>query len=164
MVENMTTRWLTKDEQTAWIRFAAVLELLPGVLDSQLLRDEGLTHFDYFALAMLSEAPQRTLRTTQLAGLTSATLPRLSRVLNRLEQQGLVERRQCPTDRRATNVVLTEQGWAKVVHAAPGHVRNVRSSVLDTLSPEQLDQLSTICAQLLSKLDPTGKMFSHALR
>ena len=159
----MTTRWLTKDEQTAWIRFAAVLELLPGVLDSQLLRDEGLTHFDYFALAMLSEAPQRTLRTTQLAGLTSATLPRLSRVLNRLEQQGLVERRPCPTDRRATNVVLTERGRAKVVHAAPGHVDNVRNSVLNTLSPEQVGQLSTICAQLLSKLDPDGKMFSHAL-
>jgi DNA-binding MarR family transcriptional regulator len=160
----MTTRWLTEDEQNAWIRFAAVLELLPGVLDAQLVRDEGLTHFDYFALAMLSEAPDRKLRTATLASRTSATLPRLSRVLNRLEQQGLVERQPCPEDRRATNVVLTERGWAKVVSAAPGHVDNVRSNVLDALRPEQVSQLSTICGQLLAKLDPEGKMFSHALR
>jgi DNA-binding MarR family transcriptional regulator len=160
----MTTRWLTEEEQTAWIRFAAVLELLPGVLDSQLVRDEGLTHFDYFALAMLSEAPERTLRMTTLAGRTSATLPRLSRVLNRLEQQGLVERQPSAEDRRATNVVLTEQGWEKLVHAAPGHVTNVRANVLDALSAEQVGQLSTICTQVLSKLDPDGKMFAHVLR
>ena len=54
---------------------AAVLELLPGVLDSQLRRDAGLTHFEYYALAMLSEAPQRTLRMTALAAQTNATLP-----------------------------------------------------------------------------------------
>jgi DNA-binding MarR family transcriptional regulator len=159
----MTTRWLSTEEQVAWIRFAAVLELLPGVLDSQLVRDEGLTHFDYFALAMLSEAPDRTLRMTTLAGRTSATLPRLSRVLNRLEQQGLVERQPCAEDRRATNVVLTERGWAKLVHAAPGHVTNVRSNVLEALSEEQVGQLSVICAQVLKKLDPDGKMFSHVL-
>ena len=159
----MTTRWLSTEEQVAWIRFAAVLELLPGVLDSQLVRDEGLTHFDYFALAMLSEAPDRRLRMTTLAGRTSATLPRLSRVLNRLEQQGLVERQPCAEDRRSTNVVLTEGGWAKLVQAAPGHVTNVRTNVLDALSAGQVEQLSTISAQILSKLDPDGKMFSHVL-
>ena len=157
----MTTRWLTDDERAAWVRFAAVVELLPGVLDSQLARDEGLTHFEYFAMAMLSEAPERTLRMTTLAARTSATLPRLSRVMNRLEQSGLVERRPCPGDRRATNVVLTDQGWDKVVHAAPGHVDTVRS-VIDVLSPAQLDELSVVCAQLLTRLDPDGKMFAHA--
>jgi DNA-binding MarR family transcriptional regulator len=159
----MTTRWLTPNEQTAWIRFAAVLELLPGVLDSQLLHDEGLTHFDYFTLAMLSEAPGRTLQMTTLAAQTSARLPRLSRVVSRLEGQGLVSRRPSAGDRRATDVVLTDQGWTKLTHAAPGHVENVRRSVLDVLDPEQVQQLSTICAQVLGRLDPAGKMFSHAL-
>ena len=93
------TAWLDADQQAAWVRFAAVLELLPAALDAQLSRDVGLTHFDYFTMAMLSEAPERTLRMTALAARTNATLPRLSRVVTRLELIGLVERRPCPQDR-----------------------------------------------------------------
>ena len=63
----METEWLSDDERGAWVRLAAVLELLPGVLDTQLRRDADLTHFEYFLLAMLSEAPGRTLRMTSLA-------------------------------------------------------------------------------------------------
>lgn len=154
------TRWLTKDEQRAWLRTAAVLELLPGALDAQLTRDENLTHFEYFVLASLSEAPQRTLRITALASMTNATLPRLSRVLTGLEKTGLVERSECDEDRRAKNVTLTGAGWAKVVKSAPGHVENVRSLVLDRLTGEQVEQLSTIAAQLLKRLDPEGRMFA----
>ena len=161
---SMEARWLTEDEQTAWTRLAAVLEILPGVLDSQLSRDEGLTHFDYFSLAMLSDAPDRTLRMTALAGLTSATLPRLSRVMSRLEGEGFVERRPCPEDRRATNVTLTAHGWAKVVQAAPGHVETVRSYVLDPLTSQQIIELSRICDRLLATLDPDGRLFSHGSR
>ena len=79
----MDTQWLNDEELAAWVRLAAVLELLPAVLDSQLRRDAELTHFDYYALAMLSEAPQRTLRMTSLAAQTNATLPRLSHVIRR---------------------------------------------------------------------------------
>lgn len=154
------TRWLSDDEREAWVRFAAVLELLPTVLDSQLARDEGLTHFDYFVLAMLSEAPERTLRMTALAARTNATLPRLSRVVTRLEDQGFVARSPCPDDRRATNATLTPLGWAKVVHAAPGHVGTVRRTVIDALTPEQVTQLGRISAQLLGTLDPEGRMFA----
>src|SRR6476620_10099723 len=125
------TPWLDDAQRLAWVRFAAVLELLPRALDAQLERDEQLTHYDYYCLAMLSEAPQRTLRMTHLAGQTNATLPRLSRVMNRLEEAGYVRRAPCAGDRRATNVVLTEAGWEKVVHAAPGHVGNVRALVID---------------------------------
>lgn len=154
------TRWLTDDERTAWIRLAAVLELLPGALDAQLTRDEDLTHFEYFVLAMLSEAPARTLRITGLAAQTNATLPRLSRVLTGLEKEGLVERRECSEDRRAKNVALTGAGQAKIMQSAPRHVENVRSLVLDQLTPAQLDQLSTIAAQLLKRLDPESRMFA----
>jgi hypothetical protein len=65
----VTTKWLNEEQLAAWVRLAAVLELLPGVLDSQLRRDAELMHFEYFVLAMLSEAPQRTLRMTALAAL-----------------------------------------------------------------------------------------------
>ncbi|AMM20676.1 MarR family transcriptional regulator [Frondihabitans sp. PAMC 28766] len=153
-------RWLSDDERTAWVRFAAVLELLPGVLDQQLERDEALTHFEYFVLAMLSEAPARTLRMTGLAARTNATLPRLSRVASRLEARGLVERSPCAEDRRATNATLTEGGWQRVVHAAPGHVENVRRSVIDALTPQQVAQLSEISAALLTRLDPDSRMFA----
>ncbi|MBF4511694.1 MarR family transcriptional regulator [Plantibacter sp. VKM Ac-2885] len=154
------TRWLSDDEQRSWVRFAAVLELLPAALDLQLTRDEHLTHFDYFTLAMLSETPDRTLRTSALAARTNATLPRLSRVLTRLEEAGFVARTPCPEDRRATNVTLTDAGWDKVVQAAPGQVEHVRSLVLDALTPAQIEQLGEISAALLTKLDPDGRMFA----
>jgi DNA-binding MarR family transcriptional regulator len=156
------TPWLSATELATWLRFAAVLELLPSALDAQLARDSQLTHYDYFTMAMLSEAEDRTLRMTALAGRTNATLPRLSRVISRLEQHGFVRRAPCAQDRRATNVTLTPAGWDKVRQAAPGHVQTVRELVVDALSPTQLDQLSTISAQLLRRLDPEGRMFGPA--
>jgi DNA-binding MarR family transcriptional regulator len=152
----METRWLTDDERVAWVRLAAVLELLPGVLDTQLRRDADLTHFEYFVLAMLSETPDRTLRMTSLAMRTNATLPRLSHVVRRLEDRGLVERFPCPQDGRATNARLTEAGWTKVVATAPGHVENVRQHVLDALDAEQVRQLAAITEAILMRVDPDG--------
>jgi DNA-binding MarR family transcriptional regulator len=154
----METRWLDDEELAAWTRFVAVVELLPGVLDAQLRRDSGLSHFEYFAMAMLSEAPGRTIRMTDLAGRTNATLPRLSHVVSRLEQRGLVARAPAADDRRATDVTLTDAGWDVVRAAAPGHVTTVREHVLDALEPEQVEQLAAISAALLTRLDPTGAM------
>jgi DNA-binding MarR family transcriptional regulator len=152
------TKWLTKDELAAWVRMAAVLELLPGTLDSQLRRDAEVTNFEYYVLAMLSEAPERTLRMTALAAQTNATLPRLSHVVRRLEDRGLVERFPCPHDGRATNARLTPEGWRKVQESAPGHVNNVREHVLDALTPEQVGQLREITDAVLRRLDPEGNM------
>ncbi|MFE9606772.1 MarR family winged helix-turn-helix transcriptional regulator [Streptomyces hokutonensis] len=150
----METRWLTREELAAWVRLAAVLELLPTALDSQLRRDAELTHFDYYVLAMLSESPDRTMRMAKLAASTTATLARLSHVVQRLETRGLLERVPCPTDRRATNARLTDAGWAKVREAAPGHVSFVRDTVIDVLTPDQITQLADISQAILSKLDP----------
>lgn len=154
----MTTRWLSDDERAAWVRLVAVVELLPGALDSQLRHDSDLTHFDYFTLAMLSEAPGRTLRMTELAQRSNATLPRLSHVVKRLEARGLVERSPCAEDRRATNAHLTDDGRAVVVDAAPGHVDTVRHLVLDVLTSEQVQQLHEIGDALLGRLDADGRM------
>ena len=154
----METQWLNEEERAAWLRLVAVTELLPAVLDTQLRTEAGLTHFEYFVLAMLSEAPDRTLRMTSLAQRTNATLPRLSHVVRRLEGRGLVERAPCPGDGRATNARLTDEGWNAVVAAAPGHVATVRRHVLDPLTPEQLEQLRGIGDALLTRLDPDGRM------
>ena len=154
----MGTQWLDENERAAWLRFIAVVELLPSALDSQLRADAGLTHFDYFVLAMLSEAPDRTLRMTSLAQRTNATLPRLSHVVRRLEDRGLVERVPCPEDARATNAKLTKDGWSAVESASHGHVDTVRRYVFDPLTREQIDQLTSISEALLTKLDPQGRM------
>ncbi len=151
-------RWLDESEMRAWLRLVAVLELLPGTLDAQLRRDAAMTHFDYMVVSQLSEAPGRTLRMTALAQRTNATLPRLSHVVRRLEERGLVERTPCPEDRRATDARLTDAGLAAVVAAAPGHVRAVREHVVDALTPEQVGQLAGIAEAMLRRLDPDGRM------
>jgi DNA-binding MarR family transcriptional regulator len=154
----MSTRWLDDAELTAWVRLAAVLELLPGVLDSQLRRDAELTHYEYYVMAMLSEAPKRTLRMTALAQRTNATLPRLSHVVKRLEDRGLIERFPCPEDARATNARLTADGWKKIRATAPGHVATVRRHVIDVLTPEQISQLADITGAILESVDPEGNL------
>ncbi len=154
----MDTRWLDDEELDAWTRFIAVVELLPGALDTQLRRDSDLSHFEYLVLAMLSEADDRTLRMTALAARTNATLARLSHVVSRLEARGLVERSACPQDGRATNARLTDAGWDAVVGAAPGHVETVRATVLDGLTRRQVRQLGEIAGAILTRLDPDGRM------
>jgi DNA-binding MarR family transcriptional regulator len=152
----MDVNWLDEKERSAWLSLMAVVELLPGVLDTQLREDAALSHFEYLVLAMLSEAPERTLRMTALAARTNATLPRLSHVVARLEQRGFVERRACPEDRRATNASLTKAGWKKVVATAPGHVAAVRHHVIDALSADQIAQLRDIGEAILERIDPDG--------
>ena len=152
------TRWLNTEESAAWVRLIALAELLPGALDAQLLRDAGLTHFEYVALMALAEAPDRTMRMTELAARTNATLPRLSHVARRLEERGLIRRFPCPTDRRATNATVTEAGLQLIADAAPGHVETVRTQVLDALTPDQLQQLYSIAGAVLARLDPDQRL------
>ena len=154
----MEPKWLSEDERATWVQLSAVLTLLPATLDSQLRRDADLTLFEYYVLAMLSEAPDRTLRMSALASQTNATLSRLSHVVTRLAERGLVDRYTCPEDGRANNVHLTDSGWAKVQEGAPGHVATVRKLVFDTLTPVQVADLAAITTALLTRLDPDGEM------
>ncbi len=152
--------WLTAEQLAAWKKLVAVVALAPGVLDAQLQRDADLTHFEYFTLAMLSEAQDRTLRMTALASRTNATLSRLSHVVSRLEDRGYVRRAPCPSDRRATNATLTEDGWSKVVATAPGHVDTVRTRVLAALDERDVADLDRVMTRVLSRLDPEGRFLS----
>jgi DNA-binding MarR family transcriptional regulator len=145
-------RWLSAEEQRSWRKLAGVLTLLPAALDAQLQRDAGLTHFAYWVLAMLSETPGRALQMTELAAASRSSLSRLSHTVARLERAGWVRRERSPDDARATVAVLTEDGWAKVVDTAPGHVEAVRALVFDVLKPTQAEQLADICAELLDAL------------
>ncbi|MCW4457318.1 MarR family winged helix-turn-helix transcriptional regulator [Microbacterium sp. MPKO10] len=149
--------WLTPEQLAAWTRLVAVVELLPGALDTQLQRDADLTHFEYFTLAMLSEADNRSLRMTALASRTNATLPRLSHVVSRLERRGYVRRTPADDDRRAIIAQLTDDGWQKVLATAPGHVDTVRQNVINALDERDTEDLRRIMAKVLDRLDPEGR-------
>ena len=81
-------QWLTGEERDAWIPLVGMLIKLPAALDAQLQRDAGLSHFEYMVLSRLSEAPDRTLRMSDLAILANGSLSRLSHVVTRLERRG----------------------------------------------------------------------------
>ena len=141
--------WLSDQQQAAWRPFVALLLRLPAVLDAQLQKDAGITQFDYLVLSGLSEAPNRTLRMSELAATASSSLSRLSHVVSRLEAKGWVRREPSPGDGRFINAVLTEPGWQKVVETAPGHVAAVRRLLIDTLTREELRSLGQTSAQIL---------------
>ncbi|WP_432889548.1 MarR family winged helix-turn-helix transcriptional regulator [Kribbella sp. CA-245084] len=147
-------QWLEREELATWMSLAALLFKLPGVLDYQLQRDSGLTHFEYLVLAGLSESPGRSRRMSDLAGFANGSLSRLSHVVKRLEQRGFVERRPAEDDGRITVATITDSGYEFLVAAAPGHVATVREYVVDVLSPEQLAQLKDIADTILAKVDP----------
>jgi DNA-binding MarR family transcriptional regulator len=141
--------WLTDEEQSAWRPFVGLLFRFPALLDAQVQKDAGISHFEYLVLSGLSEAPARTLRMSDLATLASSSMSRLSHVIGRLEAKGWVRREPCPGDGRFINAVLTEPGWQKVVETAPGHVAAVRRLLIDTLTPEELRSLGQISAKVL---------------
>jgi DNA-binding MarR family transcriptional regulator len=145
--------WLDDLEVDAWRRLAAVLTVLPGELDAQMLRRADINQFEYHVLSHLSEAPDRTLRISDLATLARGSLSRLSHLIKRLEQRGWLRREPAPDDGRYTNAILTEAGYAKVVSAAPVQLEVVRQLVLDQLTRAQLKQLRDIGDRLLAGID-----------
>jgi DNA-binding MarR family transcriptional regulator len=153
MDADQNTRWLDDEEGQAWRGLARVLVALSAGLDAQLRRDAGISHFEYQVLALLSEAPDRTLRMSALATLADGSLPRLSQVVARMERRGWVRRTADPADGRYTLAILTDQGLTKVTEAAPGHVQEVRRLVLDPLTKTQTRQLREISRRIVRAID-----------
>ena len=151
-MESDGVNWLSADEQAAWRQLVALLFRLPGALDAQLQRDAGISSFEYMVLSGLSEAENRTLRMSDLAAMASGSLSRLSHVVSRLEKRGWVRRAPCPGDGRFVNAVLTDEGMAKVIATAPGHVEAVRRFVVDALPPQQLAALGDASDSILAVL------------
>ncbi len=157
-------RWLDPDEQQTWLALVSVLIRLPAALDAQLQRDAGISHFEYQVLAGLSMSPQRTRRMSDLATFAEGSLSRLSQVVARLEKRGWVRRSPDPADGRYTLAILTDDGWAKVVATAPGHVEAVRAHVFDPLTQAQQRQLRQIGGRIMRTIDPEGDCGPAAAR
>lgn len=149
MTDSNETQWLDQAERAAWIGLMAVLTRVPAALDRQLRTAAGMTQFDYQIMVILSETPGRTLRMSQIADWTDGSLPRLSQAAARLENAGWLERAPDPEDRRSTLATLTDDGFAALAAAAPGHVNEVRRLVFDSLTRTQVHQLSQITDRIL---------------
>ena len=149
-------RWLDPDERETWLAVVKALLRLPATLDAELQRDADVSLFDYLVMAALSEAPQRTMRLSDVAARAEGTLPRLSQAVSRLEKRGWVRRSPDPNDGRATLGTLTDAGYDKVVSAAPGHVESVRRHVLDPLTKPQQRQLRNIARLVTGTIKPTS--------
>jgi DNA-binding MarR family transcriptional regulator len=151
--EEPPVKWLTDAELDSWLSVVRLITWLPWSIDQQLQRDSNLGMVEYQVLAMLSTSPQRTMRMSSLAEVTNASLSRLSHLVKRLEQRGLVRREPDPMDGRFTNAILTDKGFEALAEAAPGHVAHVRSLVIDVLSPEQLRRLGRDADRIMSRID-----------
>jgi DNA-binding MarR family transcriptional regulator len=138
------TRWLDDEEQATWRAFLHATRALMDTLDRELQHDAGMPHAYYEILVHLSEAPERNLRMSELADACGSSRSRLSHAVARLEEAGWVRRQDCPTDRRGQLAVLTEEGYQKLVDAAPGHVEAVRTHLFERLSADQVAQLRKI--------------------
>lgn len=90
----------------------------------------------------LSEAPHRRMRMSELAAACNLSLSGMTRVVNRLEKQGLIQRAKCQEDLRGWNAVLTEDGFARLREAWPAHLASVRRHVLDNLAGHDLAALA----------------------
>ncbi|RFU22767.1 MarR family winged helix-turn-helix transcriptional regulator [Geodermatophilus marinus] len=155
----MAQRWLDEEQQRTWRAWLTAAELLPRALDAQLQRDAGITHAAYVVLAMLSEAPGRSRRMSDLARRANQTQSRLSHTVARLEERGWVRRERSAEDGRGNVAVLTDAGWGVVRSVAPGHVDAVRTALFDPLTEEQARVLGEALEAVVEALDP-----DHVLR
>jgi DNA-binding MarR family transcriptional regulator len=154
--ETLAPRWLSGEEEAAWRAIAKVLVTLPWALECQLQKDAGLSFLEYHVLARLSEDPEHTLRMSELAKLTDASLSRLSHLMKRLELRGLVRREPDPADGRFTNAIMTKAGYKLLVASAPAHVARVRSLVIDALGPAELRALHETAEHLLARIEKSS--------
>ena len=143
-----TPNWLSEPELRSW---RALIDVTTGVLatlDNELRAEHGLSLGEYEVLARLSEEPEHSLRMTDLALRLRLSPSGITRRIDGLVRGGLVERRQCPSDRRGSNAVLTKEGMRRLREAAPAHVRGVRAHFIDQLSAQELANLASALASV----------------
>jgi len=124
-------------------------------LDHELERDHGLPLTAYEVLMYLHEADGGQLRMGELADRLLLSRSGITRLVDRLERQGLVERRRCKDDGRGFNAHLTRAGRAKVEAARPDHLAGVRRHFLAALEPRELDSLASLWGRLRNGSSPT---------
>ncbi len=144
--------WLSADEQRMWRSFHRMRRSLDRGLERQLAGEAGLSAADFEVLVPVSEAPGRQLRARELVRMLSWDRSRLSHHLRRMEQRGLIDRLECPSDARGTIIALTASGWKVVEAAAPAHVATVREYVFDVLSPQEVVAFTELVERIADRV------------
>ncbi|MGW0804360.1 MarR family winged helix-turn-helix transcriptional regulator [Nonomuraea sp. NPDC002799] len=143
---------LTVEELTVWRTLQRAQVRITRHLEAELLVAHALPLASYDVLMQLGEAPERRLRMNDLAGRVLLSRSGLTRLIDRLQRDGLVTRQACADDARGLFAVLTEAGAARLAEATPTYLRGIRSQFLDMLDAGEIGQVRA----MLTKLDVTG--------
>jgi DNA-binding MarR family transcriptional regulator len=149
VVTKATVEELSVRELAAWRSFLRAHSIVSRKLEAELIAEHDLPLPSYDVLLQLAEADGRRLRMTELADRVLLSRSGLTRLVDRLERDGLVERQACPNDARGTHAVLTDAGVARLRSAAPTHLRGVAQHVTSRLTDAELDQLRALMTKLL---------------
>jgi DNA-binding MarR family transcriptional regulator len=153
----VAVQWLDADQQEAWRTLLSVHSRLLARLDSELQANHAISLPDYEVLVHLSEASGQQLRMAELADRLLLSPSGLTRRLDGLVRDGLVERRACPSDRRGSLAVLTQTGLETLEKAAPTHVEGVRRYVIDRLERDELLDLTAALEAVGEALDESQR-------
>jgi len=121
---------------------------------SEQLAEHGLSGVEFEVLLRLGRSPGETLRMSDLATQAMLSTSGLTRVVDRLEAQGLVVRMACPSDRRGTNAVLTEAGRERIATVLPGHMEIAERWLSGPLEPAELDALTDALRKIRDAVRP----------
>jgi DNA-binding MarR family transcriptional regulator len=149
-----TLQRLTETELGAWRSFLRAHAQITRKLEADLVAEHELPLPSYDVLLQLAESPGRRLRMTELADRVLLSRSGLTRLVDRLEREGLVERAACPNDARGTHAVLTDAGLARLRQAAPTHLRGIGEHVTGRLTPAEVDQLRELMTKLMTEQHP----------
>lgn len=147
--------WLTDEQQRVWRTYLGMQAALFERVERELQSSAGMPMAYYLVLAMLSEAPDETLRMSQLARQSQMSQSRLSHAVSRLEGSGWVTRSPASDDKRGQLAHLTDAGRARLIEVAPSHAETVRSLMFDGLSDRQLVELGEISRLVLDRIEST---------
>jgi DNA-binding MarR family transcriptional regulator len=133
---------LDRDEEEVARALGRAIMVVPRAIDADLVREQRITLNEYTTLMHLSEAPGRRLRMSELAAACDVSLSGMTRIVTRLENDGLIERVQCAEDARGSNAVLTDAGLTRLEGAYPTHLTSVRRHIMDHLGEFDLVRLA----------------------
>jgi len=141
-------RLIDDDRITTFGRLVEAYAVLTKRLDDGLDAEVGVPLLWYGVLLHLGRSPGGFRPMGELVGATAFTSGGVTRLVDRMEAVGYVERRPCPNDRRVTYVGLTDQGRDMLERASAVHLRGIQQHIIDVLDREEVAQLDAILAKL----------------
>ncbi|WUH97322.1 MarR family transcriptional regulator [Spirillospora sp. NBC_00431] len=150
----MTSSTLSATELTVWRTMLRAQARISRRLQADLLARHDLALGSYEVLMHLGEDPCGRLRMNDLADRVLLSRSGLTRLVDRLQREGLVVRQSCPSDARGLYAVLTAAGRARLAEATPTYRQGVRDDVLSRLDEPDLRTLGTILDKLADEKIP----------